>query len=88
MDLQALRTTIDAQSARIEVARREVVPNLAFEAFYGRRGGDRSPARGRDRHPHPPVQPQPGPIAEARSAERQAVADTRGRACSRSAGRS
>jgi len=76
MDLKALRTGIVASRARIEVARREVVPNLAFEAFYGLEEGTdrllgaaigiRIPLFDRNR----------GPIAEARFAERQAVADT------------
>ena len=76
MDLQALRTSIDANRARIEVARRAVVPNLVFEAFYGvEEGSDRLIGGGVGVR-IPLFNRNRGPIAEARSAERQAVADT------------
>jgi cobalt-zinc-cadmium efflux system outer membrane protein len=75
-DLEAFHNTIEATRARIDLARREVVPDVAVQAFYGREedtdrllGGEigiRIPLFNRNR----------GPIAEARAAERRAVAET------------
>jgi len=76
MDLQALRTSIEANRARIEVARRQVVPDLAFEAFYGREEGTDRLIGGGIGIRIPLFDRNRGPIAEARSAERQAVAET------------
>lgn len=76
MDLKALRTSIDANRARIEVARRAVVPNLAFEAFYGIEEGTDRLLGGAIGVRIPLFDRNRGPIAEARSAERQAVSDT------------
>lgn len=73
-ELQAFRATIDATRARIELARREVRPDLAVEAFRREEGTDRLvggavgiriPLFNRNR----------GPVTEARAAERQALAD-------------
>jgi len=76
MDLKALRTSIDANRAAIEVARRQVVPDLTFEAFYGLEEGTDRLLGGAIGVRIPLFNRNQGPIAEARSAERQAVAET------------
>jgi len=75
-DLRAFRTTVEATRARIEVARREVVPDLALEAFYGREDGTDRLLGGEIGIRIPLFNRNRGPIAEARAAERRAVADT------------
>jgi len=74
-DLAAFRATIEAAQARIALARREVVPNLAVEGFYGREEGDRL-VGGEIGIRIPLFNRNRGPIAEARAAERRAAADT------------
>jgi cobalt-zinc-cadmium efflux system outer membrane protein len=75
-DLQAFRTTIEVTRARIEVARRENIPNLALEGFYGREDGTDRLVGGEIGIRIPLFNRNRGRIAEARAAERQAVADT------------
>jgi cobalt-zinc-cadmium efflux system outer membrane protein len=75
-DLQAFRSTIEATRARIEVARRENTPNLALEAFYGREDGTDRLVGGEIGIRIPLFNRNQGRIAEARAAERRAVADT------------
>lgn len=75
-DLQAFRTTIEATRARIEVARRENVPNLALEGFYGREDGTDRLVGGEIGIRIPLFNRNQGRIAEARAAERRAVAET------------
>ena len=76
MDLKALRTSINANRAAIEVARRQVVPDLALELFYGQEEGTDRLLGGAIGVRIPLFNRNRGPIAEARSAERQAVAET------------
>jgi cobalt-zinc-cadmium efflux system outer membrane protein len=73
-DLEALRGTIEAARARIELARREVVPHLALEAFYAEEENDRLLGGGIGIR-IPLFNRNRGAIAEARAAERRAVAD-------------
>jgi len=75
-DLEAFRTTVEATRARIDLARRDVVPNLAVEAFYGREEGTDRLLGGEIGIRIPLFNRNRGPIAEARAAERRAVADT------------
>jgi cobalt-zinc-cadmium efflux system outer membrane protein len=75
-DLEAFRTTIEAARARIDLARREVVPDLAVGAFYGREEGTDRLLGGEIGVRIPLFNRNRGPIAEARAAERQAVAET------------
>jgi len=74
-DLASFSATIEAAQARIALARREAIPDLAVEAFYGREEDDRL-AGGAIGIRIPLFNRKRGPVAEARAAERQAVADT------------
>jgi outer membrane protein, heavy metal efflux system len=73
-ELQAFRATIDATRARIELARREAVPDLAVNAFRREEGTDRLVGGGIDIR-IPIFNRNQGRIAEARAAERQVVAE-------------
>ncbi len=75
-DLEALRSTIETARARIRLARREVVPDLALEAFYEREEGTDRLLGGGIGVRIPLFNRNRGPIAEARAAERRAVADS------------
>jgi cobalt-zinc-cadmium efflux system outer membrane protein len=75
-DLEALRSTIASARARIELARRDVVPDLAIEAFYGREEGTDRLLGGGIGVRIPLFNRNQGAIAEARAAERRAIADT------------
>jgi cobalt-zinc-cadmium efflux system outer membrane protein len=75
-DLEALRSTIETARARIELARREVVPDLAVEAFYEREEGTDRLLGGGVGIRIPLFNRNRGAIAEARAAERRAIADT------------
>jgi cobalt-zinc-cadmium efflux system outer membrane protein len=74
-DLQALRAAVTATRARIEVAHREVVPNLAFEAFRREDDGDRL-IGGALGIRIPIFNRNQGAIAEARAAEGRAIAES------------
>ena len=75
-DLASFRETVEAARGRIEVARREVVPNLTIEAFYGREDGTDRLSGGTIGVRIPIFNRNRGGIAEARAMERQAVADS------------
>jgi len=74
-DLEALRSTIEAAQARIELARREVVPDLALQAFYGREDGTDRVLGGGVAIRIPLFNRNRGAIAEARASERRAASD-------------
>lgn len=74
-DLASFRETVEAARARIEVARREVVPNLTVGAFYGREDGTDRLSGGTIGVRIPIFNRNQGGIVEARAMERQAVAD-------------
>ena len=74
-DLEALRNTIEAARARVELARREVVPDLRVEAFYGREEGTDRLIGGSIGIRIPIFNRNQGAIAEAQAAERSASAD-------------
>ncbi|NIM64049.1 MAG: TolC family protein, partial [Acidobacteria bacterium] len=73
-DLEAFRGTIESARARIEIARREVVPDLVVEAFYGREEGTDRLLGGGLGIRIPLFNRNQGAIAEARAAERRALA--------------
>jgi cobalt-zinc-cadmium efflux system outer membrane protein len=75
-DLEAFRSTIESARARIEVARREAVPDLVVEGFYEREDGDDRLRGGGIGIRIPLFDRNRGAVAEARAAERRAVADT------------
>lgn len=75
-DLEAFRSTIESARARIELARREVVPDLAIEAFYEREEGTDRLLGGGIGVRIPLFSRNRGAIAEARATERRAIADT------------
>jgi cobalt-zinc-cadmium efflux system outer membrane protein len=75
-DLQAFRDSVEAARARIEIARRERVPNLEIEASYGEEEGTDRLIGGGLRIRIPAFNRNQGRIAEAGAAHRQAVAET------------
>jgi cobalt-zinc-cadmium efflux system outer membrane protein len=74
-DLQALRAVVEATRARIEVARRDAVPNLAFEAFRREEEGDRL-LGGALGIRIPIFNRNQGAIAEAHAAAGRAIAES------------
>jgi cobalt-zinc-cadmium efflux system outer membrane protein len=75
-DLEAFRGTIESTRARIELARRDVRPDLAIEAFYGQEEGTDRLLGGGIGIRIPLFNRNQGAIAEARAAERRAIADS------------
>ena len=75
-DLQSFRNATEAARARIELARREAVPNLELEAFYGREDGTDRLLGGGIMMRIPIFNRNQGRIAETRAAHRQAMAET------------
>lgn len=76
MDLRAFRHTVEAARARIELSRRQRVPNLEVEAFYGREDGTDRLLGGELKMRIPLFNRNQGRIAEAQAAHRQTLADT------------
>ena len=74
-DLQSFRTATEAARARIELARRRAVPNLEFQAFYGREDGTDRLRGGGVMMRIPIFNRNQGGIAETRAVHRQAIAD-------------
>jgi len=75
-DLQAFRHTAEAARARIELSRRQRVPNLELEAFYGREDGTDRLLGGQFKIRIPLFNRNQGRIAEAEAAHRQTMAET------------
>jgi len=75
-DLQAFRETAEAARARIELARRDAVPNLTIGAFVGREDGVDRLAGGGFGIRIPLFNRNRGAIAAARASHRQTLADT------------
>jgi cobalt-zinc-cadmium efflux system outer membrane protein len=75
-DLEAFRNTIESTRTRIELARREVRPDLTIEAFYEREEGTDRLLGGGIGFRIPLFDRNKGVIAEARAAERRAIADS------------
>jgi cobalt-zinc-cadmium efflux system outer membrane protein len=76
MDLRAFRHTVEAARARIELTRRQRVPNLEVEAFYGREDGTDRLLGGEIKMRIPLFNRNQGRIAEAQSARRQTLAES------------
>jgi len=74
-DLEALRNTIEAARARVELARSDAVPDLRVKAFYGREEGTDRLIGGSIGIRIPIFNRNQGAIAEARAAEHRASAD-------------
>lgn len=75
-DLQAFRNTVEAARARIQLARRDVIPNLTIAALYGREEGTDRLTGGQISIRIPLFNRNQGAIREARAAHRQAAAAT------------
>jgi len=75
-DLQSFRSASEAARARIELARRQRVPNLELEAFYGREDGTDRLLGGEFKIRIPIFNRNQGRIAEAAAGHRQALAET------------
>jgi cobalt-zinc-cadmium efflux system outer membrane protein len=75
-DLEAFRRTIEAARARVELARRERVPDLSLELFYEEEAGTDRLLGGGFGIRIPLFDRNQGALAEARAAERRAVAET------------
>ena len=76
-DLQAFREGVEAARARIDLARRDAVPNLTLGGFVGREDGVDRLAGGTIGIRIPLFDRNRGAIAAARASHRQAVADAR-----------
>jgi cobalt-zinc-cadmium efflux system outer membrane protein len=76
MDLQSFRHAIEATRARIELSRRQRVPNLEVEAFYGREEGSDRLLGGELKIRIPLFNRNQGQIAEAEAAHRRTLAET------------
>ncbi len=75
-DLQSFRSATEAARARIELSRRESIPNLELEAFYGREDGTDRLVGGGVKVRIPIFNRNQGQIAEARATHRQSLAAT------------
>lgn len=75
-DLESSRHTTEAAQVRIELSRRERVPNLELEAFYGHEDGTDRLFGGGVNIRIPMFNRNQGRIAEARAAHRQTLAET------------
>lgn len=75
-DLQAFRETSEAARARIELARRDAVPNLTIGAFVGREDGVDHLVGGAIGFRIPLFNQNRGAIAAARASHRQTLAET------------
>jgi cobalt-zinc-cadmium efflux system outer membrane protein len=75
-DLQSLRMATEAAHARIERARRDAIPNIEIDAFYGREEQTDRLLGGELRVRIPVFNRNQGTIAESRAALRQTVAET------------
>jgi cobalt-zinc-cadmium efflux system outer membrane protein len=76
MDLQSFRHAVEATRARIELSRRQRVPNLEVEAFYGREEGTDRLLGGEIKIRIPLFSRNQGRIAEAEAAHRRTLAET------------
>ena len=74
-DLEFFRRNIEAAQARIELSRRQRVPNLELEGFYGREEGTDRLLGGEVKIRIPLFNRNQGRIAEARAAHRQTLAE-------------
>ena len=74
-DLEFFRRNIEAAEARIELSRRQRVPNLELEGFYGREEGTDRLLGGEVKVRIPLFNRNQGRIAEARAAHRQTLAE-------------
>ncbi len=74
-DLESFRKASESARARIDLARRERIPNLELQAFHGEEGPDRLNGGGLTVR-IPVFNRNQGRIAEARAAHRQALAET------------
>jgi cobalt-zinc-cadmium efflux system outer membrane protein len=75
-DLESFRRSVEAAQARIELSRRQRVPNLELEAFYGREDGTDRLLGGALNIRIPVFNRNQGRIAEAQAAYRQTLAET------------
>ncbi len=75
-DLQAFRSATAAARARIELSRREAIPNLEVEGFYAREDGTNRLLGGGVKVRIPVFNRNQGRIAEALGAHREALAST------------
>ena len=75
-DLESFRRTTEAAEARIELSRRQRIPNLTLAAFFGREEGTDRLSGGALNIRIPVFNRNQGRIAEARAAHRQTLAET------------